>query len=168
MGMEVGDSDHCASPPPMPEEGGGGGEATIAMMITMMPIVLRTPVQEGGGRRCCLPWQSRRNVSILSLVDTADNNDGKLVVKQPKGKENNADYHPRHIKTDNGGNTRSAILISARRCWRLSASDLHHAAVHCTFVCRRRDHPCHRGKQVAGPQFAAVPSRRRPILKPRL
>ena len=96
MGMEVGDSDHCASPPPMPEEGGGGGEATIAMMITMMPIVLRTPVQEGGGRRCCLPWQSRRNVSILSLVDTADNNDGKLVVKQPKGKENNADYCPRH------------------------------------------------------------------------
>jgi hypothetical protein len=32
----------------------------------------------------------------VNLVDTIDDDDGKLVVKQPKGKENNADYRPRH------------------------------------------------------------------------
>ena len=84
------------SPTNAKEEGGGEGEPTRVMMITTMPIVLRMQVQGGGGRRCCLPWQSRRNVSILSVVDTTDNDDGKLVVKQPKGKENNADYRPRH------------------------------------------------------------------------
>lgn len=78
------------------------------MMITTMPIVLRMQVQGGGGRRCCLPRQSRRNVSILSTPSTTMT--ASSLSNSQKVRKTMLIIVP-GIETDNGENTQSAILI---------------------------------------------------------